>query len=86
MLINELCRRCLMLILVSIGCILRTGSCPPLNTNAIWSLSIKSYLNSMNRGDFLKRGGYKNWGVTKLCEKNWLCPTKLMSKKFSSCN
>ncbi len=39
-----LCRRCLMPILVSMGCILRAGSCPPLNINAIWSLSIKSYL------------------------------------------
>ncbi len=34
-----------MQILVSIGCILRTGEGAPLNMNAILSKSIKTYLN-----------------------------------------
>ncbi len=35
-----------MQILVSIGCILRSGNVPTLNINAIWSESIESYLNN----------------------------------------
>ncbi len=37
----------LSVLVVSIGCIFRSGNAPTLNINAIWSESTKSYLKSM---------------------------------------
>ncbi len=39
----------LSVLVVSIGCILRSGIVPTLNINAIWSESIKSYLKSLTQ-------------------------------------